>query len=106
MRSLDIALKGIKAVFIYNMLREAVPKSNGTWEKRIQVVITSGVRDKVRQGMLLSSNCVYRNEIFICDIPTRLFAVLYIMHSLGVCHIQTRSVGDAVSCAAISIHTY
>ena len=66
MQSMDIALKGIKAVFIYNMLREGVPKSNGTWEKRIQVVITSGVRDKVRQGMLLSSNCVYRNEIFIC----------------------------------------
>ena len=35
-------------------------------EKRIQVVITYGVRDKVRQGMLLSSNCVYRNYIFIC----------------------------------------
>ena len=69
MQSLDIAfIKEIKAVFIYNMLREGVPKSNGTWEKRMQVVITgtSGVRDKVRQGMLLSSNCVYRNEIFIC----------------------------------------
>ena len=65
MQSLDIALKGIKAVFIY-MLREGVPKSNGTWEKRIQVVITSGVRDKVGQGMLLFSDCVYRNEIFIC----------------------------------------
>ena len=47
------------------MLREGVPKSNGTWKKRIQVVITSGVRGKVRQGMLLSSNRVYRNEIFI-----------------------------------------
>ena len=34
--------------------------------KKIQVVITSGVRDNVRQGMLLSSNCVYRKEIFIC----------------------------------------
>ena len=42
-QSLDTALKGVKAVFIYNMLREGVPKSNGTWEKRIQVVITSGV---------------------------------------------------------------
>ena len=31
----------------------------------MQVVITSGVRDKVGQGMLLSSDCVYRNEIFI-----------------------------------------
>ena len=62
MQSLDIALKGIKAVFIYNMLREGVPKSNGTWEK-IQVVITSGVRDKVRQGMLLSSNCVYGKKL-------------------------------------------
>ena len=67
MQSLDIALKGIKAVCIYNMLRDGVLKSNGTWEKRIQVVVTSGVRDKeVRQGMLLSSNSVYRNEIFIC----------------------------------------
>ena len=58
MESLDIALKGIKAVFIYNMLREGVPKSNGIWEKIIQMVVTSGVRDKVRQGMLLSSDCV------------------------------------------------
>ena len=32
MESLDIALKGIKAVFIYNNLREGVPKSNGIWE--------------------------------------------------------------------------
>ena len=48
MQSLDIALKGIKAVFVYNMLREGVPKSNGTWEKRIQVVITSGVRGRTR----------------------------------------------------------
>ena len=31
MESLDIALKGIKAVFIYNMLREGVPKSNGIY---------------------------------------------------------------------------
>ena len=66
MQSEDIALKAIKAVFIHNMLREGVPKWNGTWEKRIQVVITSGVMDKVRQGMLLSCDCVYRNEIFIC----------------------------------------
>ena len=49
MQSLDIALKGIKAVFMYNMLREGVPKSNGIWGKRIQVVVTSGMRDKVRQ---------------------------------------------------------
>ena len=53
MESLDIALKGSKAASIYNMLREGVPKSNGIWEKRIQVVVTSGVRDKLRQGMLL-----------------------------------------------------
>ena len=57
---------GIKAVFIYNMLREGVPKSKGTLKKRIQVVITSGVRDKVRQGMLFSSNCVYRDEMCFC----------------------------------------
>ena len=66
MQSLDIALKGIKAVFIYNMLREGLPKSNGAWKKRIQVVITYGVRDKVGQGIFLSSDCVYRNDIFIC----------------------------------------
>ena len=85
MQSLDIALKGIKAVFIYNMLREGVPNSNSTWEKRIQVVVTSGVRDKVRQGMLLSSNYVYMNEIFICwyRLPTRPFTILYIMHSFA-----------------------
>ena len=59
MESLDIALKGSKAASIYSMLREGVPKSNGIWEKkRIQVVVISGVRDKVRQGMLLSSDCV------------------------------------------------
>ena len=40
MISQDIALKGIKAIFIYNMLRERVAKSNGIWEKRIQVVVT------------------------------------------------------------------
>ena len=34
MESMNIALKGIKAVFIYNMLREGVPKSNGIWEKK------------------------------------------------------------------------
>ena len=53
-----IIIKGSKAASIYNTLREGVPKSNGIWEKRIQVVVTSGVRDKVRQGMLLSSDCV------------------------------------------------
>ena len=66
MQCLDIALKCTKAVLIYNMLRERVPKSNGSWEKRIQVIITSGVRDKVRQGMLFCSNCVYRNKICFC----------------------------------------
>ena len=64
--SLDFALKVIKAVLIDNTLREEVPKSNGTWEKRIQVVITSGVRNKVRQGMLFSRNCVYLNNICFC----------------------------------------
>ena len=33
-QSLDIALKRIKAVLIYNMLREGVPKSNRNWEKK------------------------------------------------------------------------
>ena len=56
MQSLDIALKGIKAVLIYNIIEGE--RSKVEWEKRIQVVITSGVRDKVRQGMLFSSNCV------------------------------------------------
>ena len=58
MQSLDIVLKGIKAVCIYDMLREGVPKSNGTWEKRIQVVLL--------HGMLFSSNCVYMNKICFC----------------------------------------
>ena len=85
MQSLDIALKGIKAVLSY-MLREGVPKANGTWGKRIQVLITSGVKDNVREGMLFSSNCVYRNEICICFtgmryVPTKPFGILYIMHS-------------------------
>ena len=51
-------------------------------EKRIQVVITSGGRDKVRQGMLFSSNCVYRNNVF-ASIPTNPFAILYVVHSLA-----------------------
>ena len=75
MQSLDIALKGIKTVLIYNILREGVPKSNGAWEKTIQVVITSGVRDKIRQGMLFS-NFVYRNKICFVGIPTKPFVVL------------------------------
>ena len=66
MQSLDITHKGINAVLIYNMLREGVPKSNGTWKKELQMTITSGVRDTVRQGMLFSSNCVYRNKICVC----------------------------------------
>ena len=60
MESLDIALKGIKAVFTYNMLREGVPKSNGIWEKRIQVVVTSGVRDKVRRGIVPGITLIMR----------------------------------------------
>ena len=69
MQSLDIALEGVKAVFIY-MLTEGVPKSNGTWEKGIQVVITSGVRDKIGQGMLLSSDCVYKKlDIYLLVYP-------------------------------------
>ena len=32
-------------------------------EKKIQVVITSGMRDNVRQGMLFSSDTVYMNNI-------------------------------------------
>ena len=44
-------VKGINTIFIYNVLKGGFPKSNGAWpwlgEKRIQVVITSGVRNKV-----------------------------------------------------------
>ena len=65
------------------MLREGVPKSNGSWEKRIQVVITSGVRDKVRPGMLLSRDCIYRNKICFTGIPSKPFVILYIMHSFA-----------------------
>ena len=45
--------------------------------------ITSGVRDKVRQGMLFSSNSVYRNEVCFSGMPTKPFAILYIMHSVA-----------------------
>ena len=48
------------------MLTEVVPKSNGIWEKRIRVVIISGMTNKVRQGMLFSSKCIYRNKICFC----------------------------------------
>ena len=67
---------------MYNMLREEVPKSKDTLEKRMQVVITSGVSDKLRRAMLFSSNCVYRNKFF-SGMPTRPFAILYIMHCLA-----------------------
>ena len=46
------------------------------------MVITSGVRDKVRQGMLVSNNYVY-SKICFCGIPTKPFAIVYIMHSLA-----------------------
>ena len=69
MQSMDIVLKCIKAVSIYNMLGEGVPKSNGTWGK-IQVVITSGGRDEVRQGILFYSNYIYRNKIFVSVISS------------------------------------
>ena len=43
-------------VLIYNMLREVVPNWNGRYlGKRIQVVITFGMRDKLGQGMLVFS---------------------------------------------------
>ena len=44
---MDNVLKCIQAGLIYKMLRQGVPKSNVTWEKRIQVVVTSGVRDQI-----------------------------------------------------------
>ena len=58
MQRLDIVLK-CNAVLIYILLKEAVPKSNCTWGKRIQVVVTYGLRDKIRQGMLFSNDYVY-----------------------------------------------
>ena len=65
MHSLDIALKGIKAVLVTTCCGRKL-RSGMVLGKKIQVVFTSGVRDKVRQRMLFSSNCVYWNEIFIC----------------------------------------
>ena len=63
MQSLDIVLKFIQAILIYNiMLREGVPKLNGSSDK-IQVVITSGIRYNIGQGMLF---LVYRNNILNC----------------------------------------
>ena len=47
-------------------------------EKRIQVVITSGLRDKVRQEMLFFSNYFYRNKMCLLVYPLdRPFAILY-----------------------------
>ena len=66
---------------MYNMLREEVPKSNDTLEKRMQVVITSGVSDKLRQAMLFSSNCVYRNKFFFFWY-THLAICYFIYHAL------------------------
>jgi len=43
-QGVDIGLKCIQAVLVYNVLREGFPKSNGTWYK-IYVVITYGIRD-------------------------------------------------------------
>jgi len=51
-QGVDIGLKCIQAVLVYNVLREGFPKSNGTWYK-IYVVITYGIRDKVRQCCFL-----------------------------------------------------
>ena len=51
---------------MYDVLREGVPKLNSTWYKRIQVVITSGMRDYVKQRMLFCRKYIYRNEIFVC----------------------------------------
>ena len=50
------------------LVEGGVLTSNGTLEKRIQVVITSGMRDKIGQEML----------------PTRSLAILYIIHSFAV----------------------
>ena len=44
---MDIVLKCIQAVLMYKVLRHGVPKSNGTFEKRIHVVVTSGLRDNI-----------------------------------------------------------
>ena len=56
---MDIILKRIQAILIYNVLREGVPKLNGTWKK-----ITSVMR--VRQGMLFSSNYMFTRIRYIC----------------------------------------
>ena len=53
------------------------PKVEWYLGKLVQVVITSGVKDKVRQGMLFSSNCVYRNKICFCRYTHKAFAILY-----------------------------
>ena len=73
MESLDIALKEIKAVFIYNMLREGVPKSNGIWEKKNTSGSTSGVRDNVRQGMCFLVTLFKGMRYLFAGIPTRSF---------------------------------
>ena len=47
----------------------------------MQVVITSGVTDNVRQGFLVT---VFTGLRYVfAGIPTKSFAILYIMHSLA-----------------------
>ena len=47
------------------MLRGVFSKLNDSSDK-IQVLIKSGMRDNVGQGMLFSSDCVYWNKILNC----------------------------------------
>ena len=58
MESLEILLLKESRLFLFTTFggREGVPNSHGTWERGIQVVVTSEMRDKVRQGLLLSSD--------------------------------------------------
>ena len=46
------------AVLVYKMLKQGVPKSYGTWEQIILVITISGMKDKVRPGMLFFTDNV------------------------------------------------
>ena len=81
MQSVDIVLKRIKAILIYNMLREGVPKSNGTWENN-----TSGYI-YLERGIWLDKECSFLVPVFtrirfvFAGIPTRPIGLAYFLWS-------------------------
>ena len=69
MQNLDIVLKCVQAVLIY--LIEGGSSKIKWYLEKIQLVISSEIRYKVRQGMLLFSNYVYKIRYMFAGLPTR-----------------------------------